>query len=52
MNRDKLKYQYTKQDIPDSLKYNSDDSESSELSGFINNNNSKNKNSIKKKIIK
>ena len=49
MNRDKLKYQYTKQDIPENLKYNSDDSESSEISGLKNNNISKNKNSIKKK---
>ena len=34
MNRDKLKFQYTKQDIPDSLKYHSDDSDSSEVSGL------------------
>jgi len=34
MNRDKLKFQYTKQDIPDNLKYNSDESESSEISGL------------------
>ena len=34
MNRDKLKFQYTKQDIPDNLKYHSDDSDSSEVSGL------------------
>ena len=34
MNRDKLKFQYTKQDIPDNLKYHSDDSESSDKSGL------------------
>ena len=34
MNRDKLKFQYNKQDIPDNLKYHSDDSESSEISGL------------------
>ena len=34
MNRDKLKFQYTKQDIPENLKYLSDDSESSEVSGL------------------
>ena len=34
INRDKLKFQYTKQDIPDNLKYHSDDSESSDLSGL------------------
>ena len=51
MNRDKLKFQYTKQDIPDNLKYNSDDSESSEISGLRkskiskkNNSNNTNKN--------
>ena len=32
MNRDKLKFQYTKQDIPDNLKYHSDDSDSSDNS--------------------
>ena len=30
MNRDKVKFQYAKQDIPDNLKYNSDESENSE----------------------
>ena len=30
MNRDKVKFQYAKQDIPDNLKYNSDESEGSE----------------------
>ena len=30
MNRDKVKFQYAKQDIPDNLKYNSDESEDSE----------------------
>ena len=34
LNRDKLKFQYSKQDIPDNLKYHSDDSETSEKSGF------------------
>ena len=34
LNRDKLKFQYTKQDIPDNLKYHSDDSETSEVSGL------------------
>ena len=34
MNRDKVKFQYTKQDIPDNLKYHSDDSESSDISGL------------------
>ena len=34
MNRDKLKFQYTKQDIPDNLKYHSDDSDSSDISGL------------------
>ena len=34
LNRDKLKFQYTKQDIPDNLKYHSDDSDSSEVSGL------------------
>ena len=32
MKRDKLKFQYMKQDIPDSLKYHSDDSDSSDPS--------------------
>ena len=44
MNRDKLKFQYTKQDIPDNLKYHSDDSDSSEVSGLR-------KSKISKKII-
>ena len=53
MNRDKLKFQYTKHDIPENLKYNSDDSESSDISALrkskiskknnFNNNNSNNK---------
>ena len=43
MNRDKVNYQYIKQDIPDSLKYNSDDSDSSEFSQLRK---SKNKNNI------
>ena len=30
MNRDKVKFQYAKQDIPDNLKYHSDESETSE----------------------
>ena len=30
MNRDKVKFQYAKQDIPDNLKYNSDESDDSE----------------------
>ena len=34
LNRDKLKFQYSKQEIPDNLKYNSDDSESSDISGL------------------
>ena len=34
LNRDKLKFQYTKQEIPDNLKYHSDDSDSSEVSGL------------------
>ena len=34
MKRDKLKFQYMKQDIPDSLKYHSDDSDSSDPSGL------------------
>ena len=34
INRDKLKFQYNKQDIPDNLKYHSDDSDSSEISGL------------------
>ena len=34
LNRDKLKFQYSKQDIPDNLKYHSDDSETSEVSGL------------------
>ena len=44
MNRDKTKFQYTKQEIPDNLKYHSDDSDSSEFSQIrkskkLNNNN-------------
>ena len=42
MNRDKAKYQYIKQDIPDSLKYNSDDSDSSEFSQLRKSKNKKN----------
>ena len=42
MNRDKAKYQYIKQEIPDSLKYNSDDSDSSEFSQLRKSNNKKN----------
>ena len=34
MNRDKLKFQYMKHDIPDNLKYHSDDSDSSDVSGL------------------
>ena len=48
MNRDKLKYQYTKQDIPDNLKYHSDESESSEISGLKKSKINKNNNSTKK----
>ena len=33
IDRDKLKFQYTKQYIPDNLKYHSDDSDGSEISG-------------------
>ena len=47
MNRDKLKFQYMKHDIPDNLKYHSDDSDSSDVSGLkkskiLKKNNSKN----------
>ena len=49
MNRDKLKFQYTKQDIPDNLKYHSDESESSDISGLRKSKKSKNDNSTKKK---
>ena len=42
MNRDKLKFQYTKQDIPDNLKYHSDESESSDISGLRKSKKSKN----------
>ena len=48
MNRDKLKFQYTKQDIPDNLKYHSDESESSDISGLRKSKKSKNDNSTKK----
>ena len=46
MNRDKVKFQYSKQDIPDNLKYHSDESETSEISALrkskIKNNNANN----------
>ena len=48
MNRDKVNFQYPNQDIPESLKYNSDDSESDDISGLRKSNNSKNSN---KKVI-
>ena len=51
MNRDKLKFQYTKQEIPDNLKYHSDDSESSDISGLRKSKISKKNNSIKKNEI-
>ena len=49
MNRDKLKYQYIKQDIPDNLKYNSDDSDSSEFSQLRKSKNKKNMKIIEEK---
>ena len=49
MNRDKLKFQYTKQEIPESLKYNSDDSDSSDFSQLKKNKNNKNKEIIDEK---
>ena len=44
MNRDKVNFQFPSQDIPESLKYNSDDSESDDISGLRKSNNSKNSN--------
>ena len=44
MNRDKVNFQYPNQDIPESLKYNSDDSESDDLTGLRKSINSKNSN--------
>ena len=52
MNRDKLKFQYTKQDIPDNLKYHSDDSDSSEVSGLRKSKISKKNNDLFKEKIK
>ena len=62
MNRDKLKFQYSKQDIPDNLKYHSDDSETSEISGLrkrkiskinvVNDNNNQNLNIYSNREIK
>ena len=44
INRDKVNFQYPNQEIPESLKYNSDDSESDDLTGLRKSINSKNSN--------
>ena len=35
LNRDKIKFQYTKQELPENLKYHSDDSDASDSPGLL-----------------
>ena len=49
LNRDKIKFKYTKQELPDNLKYHSDDSDNSEEFGIRHSKILKEKNNNNKK---